>query len=474
MRALRFVSLVLIVLILWSGMTSMYLSPVRADTIYNARSSVNVQWSTNETEKPIVPRSEIKRLGLTITFQVDTGESIGQGLYDGWKDSALAFIDLEVVDSPSWCSAVISPSTVATNLTRYSQTSADLYLILDESAPAYGEGYLSIKAKSRPLNLIQGFEDTFNLNFVPSYLPVISVTLPDSNSKRASPMETVVFPITIENIGNARESVFFNVDWSNKDWVASITDEVDISETGGSTGTAYLTIIPPKDFGYHYGEEVFTVTIIPTRAENTSERGAPLYATFIVQNRGFSIAGIEGTLPIGLIILVILIGIFLLFRHKLEDYVATWKSKERKPGITTQKRQPTTAKPVEGKERNLLKTLKQPFMRLKTLHLPSGKEEKKQEEKEAPKEKAKIRWGGLSKAFTSSRKETPETREAQPQPTEKRPLFRKAPAQEKQPTTVIPKKTEDVRDKHPERNKALLKIKRQQEKQRKKFMKSTG
>jgi len=460
---------------LWSVATSIHLSSVGADAVYNARSVVDVKWNLNESEKPVVPREEIKRLTLKVTFRIDTGESFGQGLYDGYKGTALAFIDLEVNDSSPWCSAVISPSTVATNISRYSETTADLYLTLDETAPAYGEGFLSIKAKSRALSLIEGFEDSFNLYFVPSYLPIIAIDLPESNSKRAGPMETIVFPIAIENKGNARTKVFFEVSQDEEDWVATVTDELTIPEASGSTDTAYLTIVPPNDFGYHYGEAVFTVSILPTRAENTDERGSPLYATFIVQNRGFSTMGVEAFIPIGLVVLIIIVGLLLFIKYKWRDYVASWKAKERKPGFFTYKRRPTQATPVEEKEPALEKRIKQPLQRLKSLRLQREKEEIKQEDKQAPEAKSKSPWDSLTKAFTSLRKRTPEPSEAQPQPKEKTRFFQeKTPVQQEQPVTMAQKKTKDISDTHPERNKALSRIKRQQERQRKKFMNSSG
>ena len=477
MRGLRFVSMALIALMLWSVATSMDFSPVRADTVYNARSVVDVQWNLNETEKPIVPRDEFKRLTLKIAFRIDTGESFGQGLYDGYKGTALAFIDLEVNDSSPWCSAAISPSTVATNISRYSETTTDLYLTLDETAPAYGDGFISIKATSRALSLIEGFEDTFDLYFVPSYLPIIAIDLPESNSKRAGPMETIMFPITIENRGNARTKVFFEVSQGEEDWITTVTDELTIPEASGSTGTAYLTIVPSNDFGYHLGDAVFTVSILPTRAENTDERGKPLYATFIVQNRGFSTMGIEAFIPIGLIVLIIIIGLLLFFKYKWRDFAASWKAKERKPGLFTSKRRSkeTTSVEEKGPEPAVEKRIRQPLQRLKSLRLKREKEETKPEKKAASQETSKGPLEGLSKAFTSFRKKTLEPSETQPEPKEKTRLFqKKTPVQDEQPMTITQKKTKEIPDAHPERDRALLRIKRQQEKQKKKFMKSSS
>jgi len=73
MRAIRFVSMALIGIMLWSVATSIHLSSVGADAVYNARSVVDVKWNLNESEKPVVPREEIKRLTLKVTFRIDTG-----------------------------------------------------------------------------------------------------------------------------------------------------------------------------------------------------------------------------------------------------------------------------------------------------------------------------------------------------------------------------------------------------------------
>jgi len=292
------------------------LSESSSAAIYNARTWVNITWK-DTVGKPIVPRDEIKKLNLSIEFRVDTGPSFGEGLLLGWQYTALAMINLEIVDHSPWCMPVLKNKLVTANLTWHSYTSTELYLSLSENAPAYGEGFVKIKAKVDPLNLIEGYEDEFVLFFTPSYLPIIDVYYPEFNTKKVKPGDDVVFPIEVKNMGNARTKVFFEIEDLPKGWYAAITDQITLNEEKGSKEIAYLSITSPTEFGYHYDKANIKVKITPARAENTNEMGHPLYATFIIESRGYSSSGIEGILPLFTVVIILVSVIVLLIKRKI-------------------------------------------------------------------------------------------------------------------------------------------------------------
>lgn len=303
-------------LILISFLVTVITINSKAAPVYNARVVLDINWSQNETQVPIIPRDEIKKVNITIIFKIETGETFGEGLYQGYIGQGYGVIDLEIVETPSWCSAALEILTVIVPLTRKEVTTSAIYMNLNEDAPAYGsEGFIKIKAKARPLGLIEGFEQTYTLNFVPAYIPIIKTNLPEVNTKRIDPSKNAIFPIEIENAGNARTKVFFKVENIPKNWEATITDDIILNEPKGSKNTAYLTIVPPKTFGYHYDEANIRVIMIPVRAENPEEDiGTPLHATFTVQNRGFSTNGIEQIFLIGIIVFLISIIIIFILR----------------------------------------------------------------------------------------------------------------------------------------------------------------
>ena len=287
----------------------------KALQVISAEALTEVDWNLEDIQKPIIPRDEIKELELLIKFRIETDNYIGMGLLLGYAGSDIALIDLEIVETSPWCSAVLQQTLVATNISEYEETTTKLYLSLEEDAPAYGDGFIKIKARTRALNIIKGSEKIFNLSFSPAYLPIIKTNLPEVNTKRIYPLEKAVFPIELENAGNARTRVTFEIENVPEGWEASIKDFIVLKEAKGSKEIAYLSVIPPNGFGYHYDEANIMVTMTPSRAEDEKDTGNPLYATFAVQNRGFSTNGIEQILFIGIFVLLIFVAIVLLLRR---------------------------------------------------------------------------------------------------------------------------------------------------------------
>jgi len=287
-----------------------------AGSFYNAEALAEVVWSLEETQKPIVPRDEVKELELLVKFRIESDNYFGMGLLIGYAGSELALIDLEIVETSPWCSVGLQQTLVATNISKYDETTTKLYLNIDENAPAYGDGFIKIKAQTRSLNIIKGTEKTFTLSFTPAYIPIIKTNLPEVNTKKINPIEKAEFPIEIENAGNARTRVTFKIENIPEGWEASINEFIVLKEAKGSKETAYLTVIPPNGLGYHYDEANIRVTMTPSRAEDEKDTGNPLYATFTVQNRGLSTNGIEQILFVGIIVFSILVAIVFILKWK--------------------------------------------------------------------------------------------------------------------------------------------------------------
>ena len=97
---------------------------------------------------------------------------------------------------------------------------------------------------------------------------------------------------------------------------ATVTDFVILDEKKGSKETAYLNVIPSRGLGYYDDEVNLMVKITPTYAEDINITGKPIYANFIIKNRGFSTSGMEFYIPIVIIILIIIIFILVTFKKK--------------------------------------------------------------------------------------------------------------------------------------------------------------
>lgn len=278
--------------------------------------AVDLKWSEGFPEKPIVPRGEIVELGITAIMRIETNPNFGAGLLEGYEKGGGALIAFSIVDYPSWCSVVLRTYLIMTNISDIEEASTTLFLHVNENAPAYANGIIRVKVNIGQLGLIQGTSKEFDLPFKPAYFPIIKTDLPETNSKRIDPSSEAVFPIEVENAGNAETKVFLKVLNVPDGWSATVTDFLILGEAKGSKGTAYLNVLPSRGLGYHYDEAHIVVEIIPAFAENVNLTGKPIFANFIVKNRGFSSSGIEFYLIIAVIIIIIIAFILTAFRRK--------------------------------------------------------------------------------------------------------------------------------------------------------------
>lgn len=291
---------------------------ISGEKLYNMRYAVEIKWSASEAQKPIIPRDEVKEVELNVTLRIDMGETFTKGVLDSYRGRFNGVILLEIIDKPSWCSVVLEQSKIIVNMTEIDSTTTSIFINIDEDAPAYGEGYIKIKAKVSNQGLIEGTEKNYTLDFLPSFNPIIRLNLPETNTKRIDPMSKAEFPIEFENIGNARTKIFLTIVEIPKGWQATVTDEVTLNDEKGSKATALLTIIPPTSTGYHLEEANIKVKMLPARAENIQDIGEPLYATFTVQNRGLSTYGSEAIVFYGIIIVIIILLVIFILRFILK------------------------------------------------------------------------------------------------------------------------------------------------------------
>ena len=286
-----------------------------AGLVFNLQSALNVTWG-NETQQPIVPRGEIRTLTLVITHTVTRG-TLGEGVLVTLT-GALIKIDVSIVDKPSWCTATLSQGTLAVTVqpNAISTVETKLSIQVANNAPAYGLGYIKVKAVAEQTGLIAGYENDFTLSFIPDYLALINPSLPETNTKEIGPMDTAVFPIEIANLGNANTIVLLNVVSVPENWVSLITSQLLLQEGVGSQGTAYLIVKPPKSFGYHNDEQTIKISMQPVKADDYSKKGEITYETFLVQSRGFSTPGFETIIFIGAFAMVFLISTYIRRRKK--------------------------------------------------------------------------------------------------------------------------------------------------------------
>ena len=286
---------------------SAVLPTASAGLIFNLQSVLTVSWSANQTQQPVVPRGALRSLDLTITHEVTRG-IFGLGMIKVYSNRQIV-IDVEIIETPSWCTATLAQSTLSTTVIPDTRTEVHTSLTLQvaDNAPAFGLGYIKLRATAKKAGLIQGFTQDFTLTFVPDYKPLIQTAFPETNTKQIGPLDTAVFPIKITNLGNARTVVLLKVENVPADWNAIVSDQVVLEEGNGSSNTAYLVIKPPKNFGYHNDEKTITISMQPVKYDDYSKKGEITYASFLVESRGFSTPGFESIAFIGALAVVLVI-----------------------------------------------------------------------------------------------------------------------------------------------------------------------
>jgi len=268
-------------------------------------SYLKINWTTES--EPIIPIDDLRYYSIKIDYSVTLGP-LGR-LFIPFFVGRQVDIKVDIIDSNPWCTANIAIGTLTTQVKVQGSTNsqnAQISIELDKEAPAYGSGFVKIRAKVPKVGMIAGYEQDFTLKFKPAYLPLITAEYESTNTKTIGPMDTTVFPIRISNLGNARTKVVLSVSSAPSDWLVVVTDEIIIDVDG--TAKAYLTVRPPKGMGYHDDDAGIRVSLTPYRADNPKpeDKGVPTYLTAIVESRGFSTIGIEGALPVIIVIFVIL------------------------------------------------------------------------------------------------------------------------------------------------------------------------
>lgn len=282
-----------------------------AGILFNLQSALTVNWSQNYTQQPLLPRGKATTLTIDITHTVNKG-LLGAAILKAYTGNSIT-IKIEIISTPSWATASLSTGTVTASInpTTPQVLQTQLTLAVAENAPAFGVGSVQLRATALKAGLIQSYEQDFALYFQPDYKPLISPSYPDSNTKQIGPMDTAMFRIDINNMGNARTKVYLKVDKVPTGWVAIVTDQVILEEGVGSMATAFLVVKPPKGFGYHYDEKTIEISMQPVWADDESKKGSITPASFLVESRGFSTPGFEAIAFIGALALVTSILVYI-------------------------------------------------------------------------------------------------------------------------------------------------------------------
>ena len=273
-----------------------------ATRLINLDSVVEMTSDAEDREDDFLPFGNQRIVDVTITYSIT---NFFANVAEKWLSSEQSEIYLSIGPTPNWFTASIEPNVIRP---RFTVRGEDPYTVqveisVNENAPAKNRGEVtviaSVKEKILPIIFrIKPIDVEFKFSFIPGYLPTIGIA-PDDTFKSITPGETATFDIGIENLGNGKTEVAFEVSGVPKGWSANIPTKATVgSAVQGDKNTISvpLTVQPPFSFGYHSERETIAVKITPSYfafPDDANYTGKTYTSLFTIESRGFSTPGFE-------------------------------------------------------------------------------------------------------------------------------------------------------------------------------------
>lgn len=269
-------------------------SSLAASGPYACDSKLIIDYDSDVAMDPFLPIDRIKTIPLKLTFSI-VG-AYAEEIADLTQNTSL-FVYLYADEKPEWCTVSFNPTVVLVYPSSAGRAfEAILTIAVDENAPAFSGDTITVRGEVVGIGSLNGGTFTKKIRFIPGYLPVIGIDTPNKNFKEISPEETAYFDVDLENLGNAKTKVEFDVLDAPDDWNITFPSNavIDSSTLGKNTKkTVSISIEPPDTFGYHDEREVIKLSLTPIYYNNESIQGEKYYISFIVKSKGFSTPGFE-------------------------------------------------------------------------------------------------------------------------------------------------------------------------------------
>jgi hypothetical protein len=256
---------------------------------FGLSSNIEISWDADQTEEPIIPHGEIRSVPLHVLFSVTRG--ICGRFINYLLMNQPVIVKLSVIDTPEWCTAIISQGTLSVIIPRDENTYCDVWtylsVIVDDNAPAFELFPVIIQATIEPLHgllglfiVMQGTTRVENVTFTVGYKPLLQFVFPQGNIIETPPLVQVELPIGITNLGNGKTIVENEVVNHPDGWTVSLPAQVvlDVDEYKEIN----LSILAPYEFS---DEKSITVSFTPHSFDNYSYVGQTTYASFVVYYR---------------------------------------------------------------------------------------------------------------------------------------------------------------------------------------------
>lgn len=336
---LRMVKAVTIFLILFCSSVVIFFPSAKSgpiDPVYENTPIVQIELDRSILEQPVIPYAEPREIPIIVKADILEGPTEDIVKHFLGSEAIYLIVHLAVEDVPEGCYASVNPPLIRfqarDNHWYPDKINVTLSFTIDQYVPAFSLKDVVLNVSVERLGtaratIIKPASYFFDIGFIVGYQPQLSFSYPKQNVKNISPGETAVFPVEIENWGNAQSNIKIEVEDVPEGWRATIVDNLTLATNlfgAEAKGTVSLSVKPPIDFGYHENRTIVTVKMTPTtRNMNSVLEGEPHYLYFIVQSKGVSTALQSGSEIIifvfaSLVILFFVIYLILKGKHTKE------------------------------------------------------------------------------------------------------------------------------------------------------------
>jgi hypothetical protein len=259
--------------------------PLPLGKFFGLNSHLEISWDANQTEKPIIPRGELRTVDLHMKFWTTWG--VFGRLINYFLSYKLVEMKLSIIQTPAFCTANIAVDTLSLTIppkeNTYETVSSSMMVQVADGAPAFELFPVTIQAKIKPLYaplglilLMHGTTNVSNVTFTVAYKPILSPRLPEGNIIEAPPYVQVQLPIGITNLGNGKTIVENEVINFPDGWLVTLPDQLVLEV--GEYKEMNLSIISSYDFP---NEQVIRISLTPHSYENYSLVGTTIYETIL-------------------------------------------------------------------------------------------------------------------------------------------------------------------------------------------------
>ncbi len=304
----KFKIITIFLLLLFSSL-AMFCSTGRSgplDQIYECEPFIELKYNESILDQPIKPYEDPIEIPLKINARIIG--PVADIVKNNLAGDIYLIIDLSIENISKGCYASVTPPLVRYPgiSEEYQSANTTLSITIDKDFPAFSLKNVVLNASVRRMGnkatLVKAKSFFIDIPFKVDYLSQLSFSYPEKNVKNINPQQTAVFPIEIENWGNAESKVNIEVVDVPKGWQASIKENLTLGSSlfnGDAKEIVSLNVKPPIDSGYHEDRAIIKVKMTPVFYKNSSIAGEPHYLYFIVQSKGVSTPGFEFIVILG-------------------------------------------------------------------------------------------------------------------------------------------------------------------------------